>query len=124
QQAESAAGGPTPTSASARADGSADSQRTRVGSMVSSFLQSPLSPRGRGEEHGQPQAARPFTIIPGACPSREISCHPGGVESKGKVMGLLRRTHTCGELRLADIGNSVVLNGWVNSYRAYPDQVF
>ena len=39
-------------------------------------------------------------------------------------MGLLRRTHTCGELRQSDVGQSVVLNGWVNSYRAYPDQVF
>jgi len=39
-------------------------------------------------------------------------------------MALLRRTHTCGELREADVGKTVVLNGWVNSYRAYPDQVF
>jgi aspartyl-tRNA synthetase len=39
-------------------------------------------------------------------------------------MGLLRRTHTCGELRESDIGKTVVLNGWVNSYRAYNDQVF
>jgi aspartyl-tRNA synthetase len=39
-------------------------------------------------------------------------------------MGLLRRTHTCGELRPSDIGKTVVLNGWVNSYRAYNDQVF
>jgi aspartyl-tRNA synthetase len=35
-----------------------------------------------------------------------------------------QRTHTCGELREADVGKTVVLNGWVNSYRAYPDQVF
>ncbi len=35
-----------------------------------------------------------------------------------------RRTHTCGQLREADVGKTVVLNGWVNSYRAYPDQVF
>jgi aspartyl-tRNA synthetase len=35
-----------------------------------------------------------------------------------------QRTHTCGELREAHIGQTVVLNGWVNSYRAYPDQVF
>jgi aspartyl-tRNA synthetase len=39
-------------------------------------------------------------------------------------MALLRRTHTCGELRASDIGHTVVLNGWVNSYRAYNDQVF
>jgi aspartyl-tRNA synthetase len=39
-------------------------------------------------------------------------------------MGLLRRTHTCGELRESDIGKTVVLNGWVNSYRAHPDHVF
>jgi aspartyl-tRNA synthetase len=35
-----------------------------------------------------------------------------------------QRTHTCGELRQANVGETVVLNGWVNSYRAYPDQVF
>lgn len=35
-----------------------------------------------------------------------------------------RRTHTCGELREAHIGQTVVLNGWVNSYRAYNDQIF
>jgi len=39
-------------------------------------------------------------------------------------MGLLRRTHTCGQLRESDIGQTVILNGWVNSYRAYNDQVF
>ncbi|HZV04302.1 MAG TPA: aspartate--tRNA ligase [Gemmataceae bacterium] len=35
-----------------------------------------------------------------------------------------QRTHTCGELREAHIGQTVVLNGWVNTYRAYNDQIF
>jgi aspartyl-tRNA synthetase len=35
-----------------------------------------------------------------------------------------QRTHTCGDLRAANIGQTVVLNGWVNTYRAYNDQVF
>ena len=35
-----------------------------------------------------------------------------------------QRTHTCGELRDSHLGQTVVLNGWVNSYRAYNDQVF
>ncbi len=39
-------------------------------------------------------------------------------------MGRLRRTHTCGELRDVHVGQTVILNGWVNSYRAYNDQVF
>jgi aspartyl-tRNA synthetase len=40
------------------------------------------------------------------------------------TMALLRRTHTCGDLREAHLGQTVVLNGWVNTYRAYNDQVF
>lgn len=39
-------------------------------------------------------------------------------------MARLRRTHTCGELRESHIGQSVLLNGWVNTYRSYNDQVF
>ena len=39
-------------------------------------------------------------------------------------MPILRRTSTCGELREQHIGQTVVLNGWVNTYRAYNDQVF
>jgi aspartyl-tRNA synthetase len=35
-----------------------------------------------------------------------------------------RRTHTCGELREGHVGQTVVLNGWVNTYRPYNDQVF
>jgi aspartyl-tRNA synthetase len=35
-----------------------------------------------------------------------------------------RRTHTCGELREGDVGRTVVVNGWVNTYRGYNDQVF
>ncbi|MFO0926447.1 MAG: amino acid--tRNA ligase-related protein [Gemmataceae bacterium] len=35
-----------------------------------------------------------------------------------------QRSHTCGELRESHIGQTVVLNGWVNTYRAHPDQVF
>ena len=37
---------------------------------------------------------------------------------------LLRRTHTCGELREADVGKTVVLNGWVNTYRDQGGMVF
>ena len=35
-----------------------------------------------------------------------------------------RRTHTCGELREEHVGRAVTLNGWVNTYRAYNDQIF
>ncbi|MAP02572.1 MAG: aspartate--tRNA ligase [Candidatus Marinimicrobia bacterium] len=34
------------------------------------------------------------------------------------------RTHTCGELRLSNSGESVVLNGWVNSVRLHGQVVF
>src|SRR5262249_16402368 len=33
-------------------------------------------------------------------------------------------THTCGELRESHIGQTIVLNGWVNTCRVYNDQVF
>jgi aspartyl-tRNA synthetase len=39
-------------------------------------------------------------------------------------MASWQRTHTCGDLRETHIGQSVVVNGWVNTYRAYNDQVF
>jgi aspartyl-tRNA synthetase len=35
-----------------------------------------------------------------------------------------QRTQTCGELRPTHIGQTVVLNGWVNTYRSYNDQIF
>jgi aspartyl-tRNA synthetase len=39
-------------------------------------------------------------------------------------MAQWQRTHTCGELRESHIGQTVVLNGWVNTFRSYNDQVF
>lgn len=48
-----------------------------------------------------------------------------GRETKDSIpMADWQRTHTCGELREGHIGQTVVLNGWVNTYRAHPDQVF
>jgi aspartyl-tRNA synthetase len=40
------------------------------------------------------------------------------------TMSHWRRTRTCGELRQTDVGQTVVLNGWVNTFRVYPDQIF
>ncbi len=39
-------------------------------------------------------------------------------------MSALRRTHTCGELRATHVGQTIRLNGWVNTTRVYNDQVF
>jgi aspartyl-tRNA synthetase len=43
---------------------------------------------------------------------------------KDRIMASWQRTHTCGDLRESHIGQTVVLNGWVNTYRAYNDQIF
>jgi aspartyl-tRNA synthetase len=39
-------------------------------------------------------------------------------------MAYWRRTHTCGELREGHVGQSAVLNGWVNTYRNQGGLVF
>ena len=39
-------------------------------------------------------------------------------------MARLRRTQTCGELRESHVGQTVVLNGWVNTFRAQNYQAF
>jgi aspartyl-tRNA synthetase len=39
-------------------------------------------------------------------------------------MASWQRTRTCGELRETDVGQKVCLNGWVNTYRSYNDQIF
>src|SRR6516162_963201 len=64
--------------------------------------------------------------------SRQVSPCPRPVAARRQLaprheerfMALLRRTHTCGELREVHVGQTVVLNGWVNTYRNQGSLVF
>jgi len=40
------------------------------------------------------------------------------------VSKILKRTHMCGELRKSDIGNRVVLNGWIQKRRNLGGLIF
>src|SRR5580704_11214812 len=46
------------------------------------------------------------------------------VSTGTSLMASWQRTHTCGELRETHIGQTVTLNGWVNTDRGYNDQIF
>ena len=37
---------------------------------------------------------------------------------------MMKRTHTCGELRASDLGEEVILNGWVNTVRLHGQVIF
>ena len=37
---------------------------------------------------------------------------------------MLKRTHTCGDLTAADVGKTVIVNGWVNAWRDFGGLVF
>src|SRR5262245_43413378 len=39
-------------------------------------------------------------------------------------MWKLKRTHTCGDLRVSDVGKTVVLNGWVDARRDFGSLIF
>ena len=37
---------------------------------------------------------------------------------------MFKRTHNCGEIRISNVDNTVVLNGWVNKVRLHGQIVF
>src|SRR5262245_12993950 len=46
------------------------------------------------------------------------------ISDRDLLMPISRRTHTCGELRAEHAGQTVILNGWVNTYRNQGAVVF
>src|SRR5437660_8148482 len=67
---------------------------------------------------------RLFAILTRANVSPRRGRRLGRSERRITFMAFQRRTHTCGELRDTHLGKTVILNGWVNTYRAYNDQIF
>jgi aspartyl-tRNA synthetase len=47
-----------------------------------------------------------------------------GFLNKRESMAFWRRTHTCGEVRETHVGQTVILNGWVNTYRNHGNFIF
>ena len=53
-----------------------------------------------------------------------IAVQMGSLEALIVAIAYNRRTHFCGQLRAADVGNNVLLVGWVNNYRDHGGMVF